>query len=116
MAYNGWSNYETWNVPLWLSNDEGTWDYWCEATAAAWAEAEGDRPEYFSRSEQARYRLADRLKEEVTDAQPEAVQGTMWADLLGAALDNVDWQEIADNWLSDSDTAPGYEPRPEVPA
>ena len=25
MAYNGWSNYETWNVILWLNNDEGTY-------------------------------------------------------------------------------------------
>ena len=23
MAYNGWKNYETWNVALWLGNDEG---------------------------------------------------------------------------------------------
>ena len=22
MAYNGWSNYETWNVDLWLDNEE----------------------------------------------------------------------------------------------
>ena len=26
ISYNGWENYETWNVALWLQNDEGLYN------------------------------------------------------------------------------------------
>ena len=30
-SYNGWSNYETWNVALWIGNDESLYDIAKEA-------------------------------------------------------------------------------------
>ena len=27
MSYNGWTNYETWNVALWMGNDEGLYNH-----------------------------------------------------------------------------------------
>lgn len=32
MSYNGWSNYETWNVALWINNDYGLY-----SAAVEWA-------------------------------------------------------------------------------
>jgi hypothetical protein len=26
MSYNGWTNYETWNVALWIGNDDGLYN------------------------------------------------------------------------------------------
>lgn len=96
--YNGWKNYPTWNVHLWLSNDEPLYREALERTSAIHAETES-RSEYWSLEESHRFATADMLKTWVTDELAPDLGATFAADLLGYALALVDWDEIARAWL-----------------
>lgn len=91
--YNGWTNYETWCVNLWLTNDEGSYNGWTEQAQTAFDGAT-DRGIGISRTEQAMIDLADCLKDEITEQAPE-LEASMYSDLLNAALSEVNWYEIA---------------------
>jgi len=95
VSYNGWTNYETWAVALWIDNEEGSYLYSRELVAAA-ADA---HPEYPTSG------AADALKEWQEEQRPD-LGASVWADLLGAAFDDVDWHEIAENYLSERDDEP----------
>ena len=83
--YNGWTNYGTWAVNLWLSNDAGSYEYWAEQADGADV-----------------YELACQLRAEHLDAVPVELNAVGWAaDLLGAAMSAVNWQEIARHIIDD---------------
>jgi hypothetical protein len=110
-GYNGWQNYETWCVGLWIDNDEGTQERAREITREAQREGRTHvnvRQGIWTVERATVYVLADALKGWVRD-EPEDEGGllpdlgaTLAADLLGAALDEVDWQEIAEHYLADA--------------
>lgn len=106
--YNGWTNYETWAVKLWMDNDQGSSTYWSEATTEAWAATAHSQPNQFmNHRDNARLVLSERLESE-HDSQSEhpvfaAANGTVYADLLNAALSEVNWREIADALLDDAE-------------
>lgn len=94
--YNGWANWETWSVHLWLSNDEGSNDF-----VESVVEEAGNVD-----------KAADFLKGYFDDIEmcPLLGKADLYSDLLQAALDRVEWREVAsafkpDSW-GESDEAP----------
>ena len=95
--YNGWTNYETWCAKLWMDNDQGSYSYWLERTQDAWDDAEPTQ--VWTKQETARIRLEKELQDVHECDRPELAG--VFGDLLGAALSEVNWQEIAESMLSD---------------
>ena len=108
-TYNGWTNYETWAVKLWIDNEEPSYNYWRETTREVWSECEERGNAYLdTRQLRAQSMLAERLKEELDDqAEVEIhvhgrkVDASFYNDLMNAALGEVNWHEIADSMLAD---------------
>jgi hypothetical protein len=84
-TYNGWSNYPTWNVNLWLDNDEGL---------------PNDVHRMVHRSADV-YALSENIKTFVCEDLAPNLSASFASDLLGYALDCVDWCEIAQSWRDD---------------
>jgi hypothetical protein len=102
-GYNGWTNYETWVVNLWLTNDEGTCRYWESTAQEIYESAQPKAP--FSRDERAALLLAEAMKEQLEEDNPLRESG-LYTDLLTAALSEVNWYEIASHFLEDVSKEP----------
>lgn len=95
-GYNGWTNYETWVVKLWLDNDGTDLEEMAR-------ECLRDAIDKDQGKDDATICLRDQLEAYVDDLQELVNLPTtgMFADLLGHALGMVDWREIADNVMGD---------------
>jgi hypothetical protein len=82
--YNGYTNYETWNVALWIDNEQYSQEYWREQAENA----------------ESIHDLEEELKQYFQDEMP-VVTGT-YADLLQSALDNVNWRELAEMYFNEA--------------
>ena len=85
-TYNGWTNYETWVIKLWLDNEEGTYQLQREWVQEA-------REEAGARNLTAT--LADRIKDWVEENNP-ITDASMYSDLLSAAISEAGFYEMAE--------------------
>ncbi len=96
-TYNGYTNYETWNVALHISNEQSSQELWQDRGKRALAFAKAD--DTFTKAENAAFRLRERLKDQFEEQAP-TLEGT-YGDLLQGALSAVNWYEIAENIITD---------------
>ena len=81
--YNGWTNYPTWNVALWLDNEQSPHSYFVgRATDLDYDVSD----------------LATEVKEYIEEQSPVADRGSMWNDIVGWTLGSVDWRAIAESF------------------
>ena len=99
--YNGWANYETWCVNLWIDDDADSQTQWRNRAQAAYDAADAPSAnarltgrEPFTRDEKAVLALEKQLKAHFESESP-LDDANVWADLLNAALSEVNWHEIA---------------------
>jgi hypothetical protein len=96
IGYKGWTNYETWCTNLWMDKEPAAQIFWREQTAAFIEEC-GSK----AKAQTASWRLGDLIAAIHRDNMPEVIG--VYADMLNAAFDTVDWTEIADMWLDNAE-------------
>ncbi len=99
--YNGYYNYETWVVSLWMDNDQGSQSYWQERAQECW----DNTPEDDDRKHTATCDLADEIKQYHEDYEQMGINipNSVYADLMNAALSEVNWYEIASHLIEEVD-------------
>jgi hypothetical protein len=93
-GYQGWRNYPTWNMHLWLTSDEGTYHQAMTMLALGGSLQQG----------------AENLCHFVEDNNPINELPGPYADILGWALQMVDWNEVAAALGPDQWSAPTEQP------
>jgi hypothetical protein len=79
MSYNGWANYETWCVGLWLY----------------------DMAREIANNGESLWKRKEAFKDLIEDMNPLANTCTMFTDLLNAAISEIDWLEIVEHYLDE---------------
>lgn len=105
-TYNGWSNYETWCVNLWLENEQSTYEMLREMAREVVTAASRYGPFHPANSPLTDASalpgvLAEQIKDYVEEQNPLGSDASLYSDLLNSAISECDFHEIATGILED---------------
>lgn len=120
-GYNGWTNYETWAVALWINNDQG----WLESVHE---DVRSERDRLAERAEErlgendaepmSAYYAGEIVRENVEQVicfdfgrEDDTMPANLSSDLVGRALERVSWDELGAVFLADVIEQDEYESR-----
>lgn len=89
--YNGYNNYETWLVALWIDNDQG----YQEDINSMSSDCSADDINDLSAS-------IKEYVENMPDVSRAIESGGMVADLINSTLSDVDWYELAEMYIKEN--------------
>ena len=96
--YNGWYNYETWLVNLWMDNDQGSHETWREvARESIEAEESGHEGTNWFYFEERLKEYLDMILEDMDNG----ITSGLAYDLFRGAIEEVNTREIAMHWVAD---------------
>ena len=87
---NGWANWETWVVNLWMNNDQDLYEYYGKVARNVMFDATEKIPKDKT---SAQYKLSRTLEKQFGEWMPE-IEG-LYLDLLSGAMSEVNWHQIA---------------------
>ena len=81
--YNGWTNYETWNFNLWITNEESDYEYALEMAFDS----------------ENKYELSKKLEELASDRADDCVGdvGGFLLDMMYSSIKEVNFYEVAEH-------------------
>jgi|TARA_R100000081_G_scaffold62932_1_gene31837 hypothetical protein len=90
-TYNGWTNYETWCLNIWIDNDQ----YLNER------KAELIREVTLHYDDKQAYELSLLLENMVEELKDNALEVGLLSDLLGGAIGKINFFELAEHYIED---------------
>ena len=102
-TYQGWTNYETWAVALWLGNDEYSYKLWRNVTQQHLTDKLGRDYEETNDPDaksDATLSLSRELENWLENNNPLADQNaSLFTDLMTTAINEANCYEIAKHWI-----------------